>query len=1000
MKLVPPRALIAALAAVLSPCALAASAQAFAIEGVTATPVAPSRGGPLPPSGPFAAGAHPDMRIAVEFDGSGDGRADSVDELQIDLAPGIVANVRNADVCERFDPESTSRTDCGAETIVGEATTNATAYVPIGIPGVIELPGNIPVPLSGSIYRIPSPDPARYPTAFGIDVGPPAPLAPLVRRVKLVSPITVIPHNLGLRASISGIPDEASGLSVHVDSLVQTLYGFTPAGRSFFTNPTACIDAPITVSAVSHAGETTSGTASYRPTDCENVPFGASLTTAADPSTPDSTSAISFDVRPGAGTPERDNSHVRRTTVIAPPGVLLNAALAANLEACTDAGFAQSDTSVPANCPASSEVGTIDFTSPILGNFPGTVYFGTQTPTDRLRLFLDVPLFGAHIKVSATVNPDNATGQVTTVFSDLPQIAFTNFRLTFRGGARSALVTPTTCGENVSQAVVGPWSGGPAIRPTGSFTTAGDCVRLFAPSMGTLVANPQAGATTAFTLSFDRPDRTVPVGSVAFDLPPGLIGSLALRGLTKCSLTNAAAGNCEESSRIGSVQSIVGSGGEPPTLPGSIYLTEPKVPGDPAGLSVKVPARLGPVDAGTVIVGQRLALGADGGLDVVSDPIPALQFGIPLAIRRLIVTVDREGFMRNPTSCGERPAGGVFTPLDGGPGATANSSITVSGCERLPFAPRITGTISGRNATRRGVQPRFTTRITQRAGQAAMRTAVVTLPRALSTNLPTINASCRPEELEQDSCSRRSMVATATAVSPLIERPLRGPTYLVRVGTGLPKLVVQLRGEVSLDLEGIISISRAGTVITTFDRIPDLALSSFTLKFRGRQGALTTVGDLCRRPPLKAAFTGQNGKRASARPRLVVRGCTKATASLRFRGGRGNLSSKVTAPSGKRLRSVSLALPRGLRLAPATVVAKRGKKRLAGRAVRTRGRTVTLRLPRRGAPRTVSMTLRGVTARGGLARRLARRRGPLTVTVKTRQTDGARASLKVRAKLR
>lgn len=999
MKLVPPRALVAALAALLLPCAFAASAQAFSIERVTATPVAPSRGGSLPPSGPFAAGAHPDMQIAVEFDGSGDGRADSVDELQIDLAPGIVANVRNADVCDRFDTRSGDPTPCGAATIVGEATTNATAYVPIGIPPIIVIPGNIPVPLTGSIYRIPSPDPARYPTAFGIDVGPPAGLALLVRRVKLVSPISVIPENLGLRASISDIPDEASGLRVHVDSLVQTLYGYTPADRSFFTNPTSCIDAPITVSAVSHAGAPTSATASYRPRDCENVPFAASLTTTAEPATPDSTSAISFDVKPGSGTAERDNSHVRTTTVIAPPGVLLNAALAAGLDACTDAGFQQSNTAVAANCPASSEVGTIDFTSPILGNFPGTVYFGTQTPTDRLRLFLDVPLFGAHIKVSATVNPDNTTGQVTTVFSDLPQIAFTNFRLTFRGGAKSALVTPTTCGENVSQAIVGPWSGGPVIRPTGSFVTAGDCERRFTPSMGTVVSNAQAGANTSFTLSFDRPDRTVPVGRVAFDLPPGLIGSLALRGLTKCSLTNAAAGNCEESSRIGSVQSIVGSGGEPPTLPGSIYLTEPKVAGDPAGLSVKVPARLGPVDAGTVIVGQRLALGNDGGLDVISDDIPALQFGIPLAIRRLIVNVDRAGFMRNPTSCGQRPASGAFSPLDRGAGATATSSITVSGCERLPFGPKITGTI-GRGTARQGGSPEFTTRITQAAGQAAMREAVVTLPKSLSTRLETINQACPPEVLAQGRCSERANVATATAVSPLISRPLTGKTWLVRVGTGLPKLVVQLRGEVSLDLEGIVRISRSQQVVTTFGAIPDLPLSSFTLKFRSRQGVLTTVGNLCSGGRLGASFTGQNGKRSSAKPRLTVRGCTTASASMRFRRGSGNLSAKVSAPAGAKLRSASFALPKGLGLGRATVTAKAGKKRLTGRAVRTRGRTVSLKLPRRGAPRTVSIVLKGVTAKGALARRLARRRGKVNLTVKTRQTNGARASLKVKVKLR
>ena len=983
MKLVPLRALVAALIAFLLSCALAASARAFSIDSVTVANGASS--GALPPSGPDAAGAHPDQSTTIAFSDAGSPRADGVRGLQIHFAPGIVAYVNNVARCSAAQfGGGTSEPRCPAGSQVGETRTAATAE----LIGPIELP----LTLTGAIYNIEPPPGA--PAAFGLFIRP-----PLGDPIKLVAPISVDPHDLGLTATIDGLPSQAAGFPVHVDSITQTLYGYVD-GRPFFTNPTSCIPAAVTVTATSHAGAGGGGSGSYTPTDCANVPFDLSLETTADPATADSTSAISFDVKPGAGTAERVSSHVRTTTVVAAPGVLLNPALAAGLDACTDAGFKQDDTSVAADCPPSSRVGSIEFVSPILGGFPGTVYFGTQTPTDRLRLFLDVPLFGAHIKVSATVNPDFATGQVTTRFSDLPQIAFTDFRLTFAGGAKSALVTPTGCGQNVSTAYAGPWSGGPQRTASGSFATT-DCARRFTPSMTTSLADPQAGASSPFTLTFDRPDRTVPVGRVAFTLPAGLIGSLALDGLTKCPLPAAAAGACPASSRVGGVQAVVGSGGEPPTLPGSAYLTEPRAAGDPAGLSIVVPARLGPVDAGTVIVGQRLVLRPDGGLDVISDDIPALQLGIPLAIRRLTVTIDRPGFMRNPTSCGALPASGAFAPIDGGAGATAASTLTVAGCERLPFAPRITGTIAGRRATRDGAHPQFTARIVQRAGEAAMRSAVVTLPRGIATSLETIRAACPPEQLAQGACSKRSIVATATAVSPLIARPLTGPTYLVRVGTGLPKLVVQLRGEVSLDLEGIVTLSRRNQIVTTFGAIPDLALSSFTLRFRGPQGVLTTVGNLCKRPRLSAAFEGQNGKRTAARPRLVVKGCTqpRATAALRLRRGRGRLSAVVRAPRGKPLTAVALTLPKGLSPRRAQVVAKAGAKRLAHRAVRVRGRTVTLRLPRRGVLRA-SASLRGVTAKGRLARRLAKRRGKRFVRVTTRQRGAGRATLRVRLRLR
>lgn len=986
MRHVPLRALVAALVALLIPFALSASAQAYAVDRVDVTNGASA--GALPPRGADAAGAHPNQSIRIDFSDQRNFAADSVRDLQIKFAPGIVAYVNNVERCTSADfGTGTTAPTCSLRTQVGETTTLVTTSL---------LPG-VQLTLRGQIYNIDPP--AGSPAAFGLYI------ASATGAIKLTAPISVDPNNLGLTATIKGLPNDTLGgvVRLHIDSITQTLYGYVD-GRPFFTNPTACIPAAITVSTVSHGGVTSSLGSSYTPTDCENVPFDLSFSSSAEPATADSTSAISFDVKPGAGTAERVSSHVRTTTVVAAPGILLNPALAARLDACTDAGFQQNDTSVAANCPPSSEVGTIEFVSPILGSFPGKVYFGTQTATDRLRLFLDVPLFGAHIKVSARVNPDFRTGQVTTVFSDLPQIAFTNFRLTFRGGPQSALVTPTTCGTTTSTAFAGPWSGGPVKQASGSFETT-DCSRRFTPSMATSVANPQAGANTSFTLSYDRPDRTVPVSKVAFDLPPGLIGSLALPGLTKCALATAAANACPASSRIGSANAIVGSGGEPPTLPGSIFLTEPKVAGDPAGLSVSVPARLGPVDAGTVIVSQRLVLGNDGGLDVISDPIPALQLGIPLAIRRLIVNVDRAGFMRNPTSCGAKTASGTFEALDGGPGASASSTLTTNGCERLRFGPRITATIGGRGQTRLEANPAFTTRITQRSGEAAMKSAVVTLPRAVSTNLPTLRAACTPADFAARRCAARTIVANATAVSPLIKRPLTGPTYLVRTASGgLPKLVVQLRGEVSLDLEGLNAI-RGGLVVTTFGSIPDLPLSSFTLRFiGGRNGVLTTVGNLCARPRLLTRFTSQSGAATRQSPRMRVLGCVprpKTGATLRFRRGSGRLGIRTGIAGGARaLASMRIGLPSGLSLSGASVSAQAARTRLRGRAMRTSGRTIAIRLPRRGA-RKVTVSISGVRATSArLARRLAARRGRLTLTVRTVQKGGARVTAKVRIRLR
>lgn len=1015
MRHSPARALVAALVvcSLLLGFGASGASAAFGVRAVTATPVAPSNGSPVGGdpvlADPFQAGGHPDMQIRIDFE-TGTPVDDSAAGLQIGLAPGIVANVQNVETCDTWDVRSTAETAC-PRSIVGETTTSVIARLSMPLPPILPA-GDIPLTLPGTIYKIPSPDPSRYPTAFGIEI-PSSFRALGFPPIKLVSPISVNPSNLGLTASLSGLPDAAASpigeLPIHIESVTQILYGYTDQRASFFTNPTACFDAPVTVSATSHDGATGSGAGSYRPTNCQNVPFETRLSITADPATADSTSAISVNVQPGAAEVPIANSHVRTTTVVTPPGVLLNSSLAAGLDACTDAQFDQRNTAVEVQCPASSRVGDIEFVSPILGPFRGAAYFGTQTATDRLRLFLDVPLFGAHIKVGATVNPDYTTGQITTRFSALPQIAFTSFRLTFVGGSRSALVTPTTCGENVAVADVGPWSGGPASRPSGSFVTT-DCARVFAPGFANGVSTPQAGASPTFTLIAERPDRQVPIGRMAFELPPGLVGDLAMDGLTQCALADAAAGNCPASSKVGDVVSVVGSGGEPPSLPGQAYLTVPKQAGDIAGLSIKVPARLGPVDAGTVIVGVRLILRNDGSLQVLSDDIPALQLGIPLAIRRLTVAMNRQGFMRNPTSCGTKQSSATYTPLDGGPTAGATSSLEINGCDRLPFAPTFRARLGAKRQTGENAHPPFTTVIGQTDGESAMKRAIVKTPVTMSTNIRTVGRACDPAVLAQNRCDPSAIVAQATAVSPLISRPLTGPVWLVKRPRGLPSLKVQLRGEASIDLDGIVTPDRRNALITTFDNIPDLTISSFELKFRGgRDGVFTAVRNLCARTLYTSVrFLGQNGRTTHVRQRLPVAGCPKtkpkARGTLRFDGDRGRLGVVATKPVGGRaLRVVRVTLPKGTRLAASAkraVRVKAGRRTLGRRAVKLRARSVTVNLGRRGAAR-VAFTIPGVTAvNGRVARRLDRGRGNVRIKVGTRLVGGGKSAVKAKIRLR
>lgn len=880
MQPVPRRLTVACAIALLVLFAAAGSAAAFSVTSVTATPRAPVSGEPgfgldpvLLPEGPLASGGHPVMDITTTFDVSdGRGGATTARSLVQHLGQGIVANPHATAQCSQadFDEASPAPVACDPSTQVGTAV--ATVLV---APAVTRN-------LSGVIYNV-APN-AGQPAALGIAFD----LTPLGRAglfLKNFGAVTVNPTDLGLDTTLA---DLSPALPVVATRL--TLWGYVRSANPrtpfipYFTNPTACATSSVSVSATAFDGEQSSNSGSYTPDSCATAPFDTSLTLAANPSRTDSPSAISVDVKPALVFVPRVNSYILRNTVILPPGTLLNPALAASLDACTDAQFARNDPGAAPACPPSSRIGRVTFVSPILGPFVGTAYFGTGNSTDTLRLFLDTPLFGSHIKVVGGVRPDHATGQVTTVFDDLPQVAFTDFLVDFNGPPLSVFTTPSTCGTHTGSAINFPYSGGAASTPTASFDTSYDgagaaCQTKFQPYFTTVPSNLRSGATTSLAVRFTRPDRDTHLDRVAFSLPRGLIGNLALRGLAKCSLADAAKAACTDASKIGTAQVEVGSGNPTASLPGTVYLTDPKVSGDPAGLSVLVPAKLGPVDLGNVIVGVRLQLRSDGGLTATSDTLPQFQDGITTAIRVATIDVTRSGFMRTPTSCGHRRGSGVFTPLAGA-SVTTYAAFDLTDCKALGFSPKFSIKVGARGKTGAGAHPPLTTTITQPKGQAGISWVHVVLPRALPSNSIGLNQACSEADFNAGRCGKRAKIATAKATSPFVTGSLSGPVYLVKRPpgqTGLPRLVVQLRGPLSIDMVGNIKIGKGNKIATTFGTVPDVPVTKFSLSFHsGKYGIVAANANLCKGKLFAPTeLRGQNGKKQKVRPQIAVNGCAK-----------------------------------------------------------------------------------------------------------------------------
>ena len=874
MRLIPGRSSLSLVAALAATVVLAAASPAFAVFSVSSVTVTPST---------TEAGGHPDLSIVTSFGGDntqigGPGPAnpvaDSPSIYSVHLGPGLIANPLAAPTC----PLATFKADaCPPETVVG---TSLQRVLVLAIAREADLPGFIynlqtTSPNQGALLgvRTITQDPrTRLPVTASL-----VPFEVLISSADLgldstnLEPLTAVSRTAG--------PIRITALGLRLNA--RAVNGF------FASNPTACIPLPISVSAISNSGATASGAATpYTPTDCATEPFDVGLSTQPSTTQTDVPAQVGVTLTmPGSDAPRRQAS-VLDSTVVLPAGMTVNPSLGNGLEACTDAQFAASDRTTAAGCPAASQVGTVTFISPLfLQPFEGPVYYGTRTATAFNRLFVDVPIPGLHLKLTGDVTLNASDGQVTTTFQNLPQLPFTTFNLTFQGGDRSVLVTPQSCGTQTTSGNLTPYARltdatPPNATPTASFTTSFDgngaaCAAALRPWFTTVPTNLRSGAGTSFTLKFGRGDRDKRIGKVTFRLPRGLIGNLALRGLTQCSLADAGNGACAAASKVGSATVEAGSGPAPVTLGGSVFLTAPRVSGDPAGLSVLVPARIGPVDLGNVIVPVRLQLRSNGGLNATAD-IPQFQDGVPISPRLTSVTIDRAGFMRNPTGCDRRRSSGLFDGVGGG-SVTTHAAFTLADCKSLGFSPRFAIKVGARGKTGAGAHPPLTTTITQPNGQAGISWVHVLLPRALPSNSVGLDQACSQSAFDAGRCGRRAKIATAKATSPFVTRSLSGPVYLVKQERRLPKLVVQLRGPLSIDLTGQIKIGSGNKIATTFGTVPDLPVTRFRLSFHsGRFGIVGANTNLCRGKLFAPTdFNGQNGKKSNQRPQITVNGCAR-----------------------------------------------------------------------------------------------------------------------------
>ena len=669
---------------------------------------------------------------------------------------------------------------------------------------------------------------------------------------------------------------------------------------------------------------------------CNQVPFDPTLSNALTSKLASNPSGLDIGIEmpnDGLTNPKEgaiSEAQFKRAEVIFPRGVTINPSQAEGLATCSQADYGREryDSAPGEGCPEASKIGSIQLSTPLLDEqASGALYVATpyENPTGSmiaLYVVARIPERGILVKQPLEVHPDPQSGRLVGISDDVPQLPFSSFKLHFREGGRSPLITPPGCGTFTTTARFTPWSAadpdnpapGEVIERQATFTIergvdGGACPTGPAPfhpgfEAGTL--NNQAATYSPFVMHLSRQDGEQDMGRFSFVLPPGVVPRLA--GIPYCSEAQIAqaqsrqgphggaeekqAPSCPAASQIGRTVAGAGVGNQLTYVAGALYLAGPWH-GDPLSAVAITPAVAGPFDAGTVLVREALRLNpvthvgeVDGS---ASDPIPHILKGIPLNLRDLRVYADKPSFTLNATSCEPFEAsstiwgdGTALEPLAQTP-VTLSSRYQAAGCRALGFKPRLG--LKLRGGTRRGAFPALRAAyVPRRHGDANLSRLALTFPNSEFIEQGHFRTICTRVQFAAGEgfgsrCPKGSVYGHVKAWTPLLDEPLKGPVYLRSSDHNLPDAVLALHGLVNIEVAVRID-STHGRLRATVAGVPDAPVSRAIVNMQGGQkGLFVNSRNLChkaKRNRARANLGAQNNRRRLLKPLLRAQGCAKA----------------------------------------------------------------------------------------------------------------------------
>lgn len=869
------------------------------------------------------AGGHPNFGITdfslnvEEFVGPGNG----VKSIRTDLPVGFSTNPEALPRC--------SQADFAAN--LGKAEeSHCPASSEAGLQEItLEIAPKVPFTLTGKVYNL------EAPYGMGLELGIDLPL-PFLGGIHVHSLLEgFVSWHKEAEATAEGIESGdyheffkikvAKSLTEKEPPIIRSrLITKGTAGIGLLTNPTTCpgpqknhLRVETYTGAVAYSEYTTTATASEE--KCNLLGFEPSFGATTSSQLRDEGTELATDLKfpQNKSSSEIEGSDLKTAAVALPEGFTINPSASRGLQACTPEQL-HTET-IETACPARSEIGTAVIGVPGLPpeSLTGKIFLGANSlpitgPPYNIYVAVGSKRYGQVIRLEGTVVPNMETGQLTATFANQPQGPSTDTKLTFNGGVFADLANPLKCGTSLVTASFIPYANPGETKLSHPELTVGGGTCPAAPftlsqSSGTEPA--QAGGSNTFTFNLERPDGQQYLQTVKTVLPRGLAATIP--AVTQCGEPQAGKGECTSASQIGTAVVTAGAGPEPFQFNGKVYFTGP-YNGAPFGLSIVTPVVAGPFNFGNEVTRAKIEVNPSTAQVVVSSTLPTIKQGVPIKLRSLTLTINRQGFERNPTNCSALPLESTLTSTEGA-SQTVSTPFQAEGCGSLGFKPSFRAVTSGKTSRLNGAA--LETTIDQPSGQANIKSVEVTLPKQLVSRQSTNEKACLPQVFAANpsSCPKESLVGGARANTPLLPAKMSGPAYLVaRGGAQFPDLDLVLEGDgVRVILNGHTFIKN-GRTTTAFEATPDVPVSSITVSLPAqRYSAVAPNGSLCTQPLIMPTLiTGQNGKTVKQETKLAVRNCGVQIVGHKVIGRTAYLTVKTFAAgrisgSGSGLRSVT-----------------------------------------------------------------------------------------------